>query len=74
MPPKHLPANISRLNLIQRKRLQTLLAVDDMVHLVVQELKRLNVHSNTYLIFTSDNGYHIGKKKFSFLILVTLHF
>ncbi|XP_044762725.1 N-acetylglucosamine-6-sulfatase-like isoform X2 [Coccinella septempunctata] len=61
MPPKSLPTNISRLDVIQRKRLQTLLAVDEMVKDIVDELKNLNVYSNTYLIFTSDNGFHIGQ-------------
>lgn len=61
MPPKYLPTNISRLDLIQKKRLQTLLAVDEMVECLVEELKNLNIYSTTYIIFTSDNGYHIGQ-------------
>ncbi|CAH0549393.1 unnamed protein product [Brassicogethes aeneus] len=61
MKPTSLPENVEILDEIQKNRLQTLLAVDDMVDRVVEKLKDLNVLDNTYIIFTSDNGYHIGQ-------------
>ncbi|KAL3271448.1 hypothetical protein HHI36_021934 [Cryptolaemus montrouzieri] len=61
MRPEYLPSNVSRLDIIQRKRLQTLLAVDEMVEKIIIELKNLNIFNRTYFIFTSDNGYHIGQ-------------
>lgn len=44
-----------------RNRLRTLLTVDDMVKDVVEYLESKNQLENTYIIFTSDNGYHLGQ-------------
>ncbi|KAH3877270.1 N-acetylglucosamine-6-sulfatase-like [Dreissena polymorpha] len=46
---------------IYRRRWQTLLSVDDMVADVVQTLEDQGVLNNTYIFFTSDNGYHLGQ-------------
>ena len=61
MHPKKLPTNITILNQIQRRRFQTLLAVDDLVERIVLMLKKLKVFHKTYFIVHSDNGFHIGK-------------
>ncbi|ERL85574.1 hypothetical protein D910_02993 [Dendroctonus ponderosae] len=61
MPPKRLPSNITILNQIQRRRLQTLLAVDDLVERIVLQLKKMKVFHKTYFIVNSDNGFHIGQ-------------
>ena len=61
MEPHSLPKNISTLDDIQRQRLQTLLSVDEMVEKIVSKLRNLQILDNTYVIFTSDNGFHIGK-------------
>ncbi|XP_076256473.1 N-acetylglucosamine-6-sulfatase-like isoform X2 [Rhynchophorus ferrugineus] len=61
MPPVSLPKNITILDNIQRRRLQTLLAVDDLVERVVLQLKKLKLFHKTYFIINSDNGYHIGQ-------------
>ncbi|KAJ8953692.1 hypothetical protein NQ314_007300, partial [Rhamnusium bicolor] len=61
MPPTHLPANITILDNIQKHRLQSLLAVDEMMEKVVKKLEQLNLLENTYILFTSDNGFHIGQ-------------
>lgn len=61
MQPTSLPSNITNLDDIQRKRLQTLLAVDELVEAVVAKLKETKAYDNTYVIFTSDNGFHIGE-------------
>lgn len=52
---------IETLDEIYRKRWQSLLAVDDMIANIVQTLKDKHLYDNTYIIFTSDNGYHIGQ-------------
>ncbi len=40
-----------------RKRRETLLAVDEMVGSILRVLRANNLDSNTYIIFTSDNGW-----------------
>jgi len=37
-----------------------LLSVDDLVELVINALDRKKLLDNTYVIFMSDNGYHLG--------------
>ncbi|XP_077325898.1 N-acetylglucosamine-6-sulfatase [Lithobates pipiens] len=44
-----------------RKRWQTLLSVDDLVEKLVKELQNRDELNNTFIFFTSDNGYHTGQ-------------
>lgn len=39
---------------------QTLLSVDDLVEKIVKRLEVRGELDNTYIFFTSDNGYHTG--------------
>uniref|UniRef100_A0A2M4DKP3 Putative n-acetylglucosamine-6-sulfatase n=1 Tax=Anopheles darlingi TaxID=43151 RepID=A0A2M4DKP3_ANODA len=62
MQPATLPDNlIPRLDSIHRSRWQTLVAVDEMVNAIVEKLKEKQMLENTFIFYTSDNGYHIGQ-------------
>ncbi|XP_063595975.1 N-acetylglucosamine-6-sulfatase-like isoform X1 [Penaeus indicus] len=52
---------VDKVDDVFRNRLRTLLTVDDMVKDVVEYLEAVDELKNTYLIFTSDNGYHLGQ-------------
>ncbi|GFR52237.1 hypothetical protein Agub_g14771, partial [Astrephomene gubernaculifera] len=43
-----------------QRRLETMLSVDDMIEAVVTKLEQAGVLDNTYVIYVSDNGYHLG--------------
>ncbi|KAF6035444.1 GNS [Bugula neritina] len=44
-----------------RNRWRTLLSVDDMVENMVTLLEKKNVLNNTYVVYASDNGFHLGQ-------------
>lgn len=47
----------------QRSRLRSLQAVDELVETVVQKLDAKGLLANTYIIYTSDNGFHISQHR-----------
>ncbi|KAF1979153.1 arylsulfatase precursor [Bimuria novae-zelandiae CBS 107.79] len=47
-----------------RKRLQSLQSVDELIDSIISRLEaNPSVLNNTYLIYTTDNGYHIGQHR-----------
>ena len=54
---------IEDLKTVFRRRREALLAVDDMVEAAVNALTNNGVLDNTYIIFTSDNGYTMGEHR-----------
>ncbi|KAK3783048.1 hypothetical protein RRG08_018880 [Elysia crispata] len=44
-----------------RQRHRTLLSVDDMVEGLYNKLKDMSLLDNTYIFFSSDNGFHLGQ-------------
>jgi N-acetylglucosamine-6-sulfatase len=54
-------AQIADLDKRHEKRVETLQALDDLVEGVVTKLQNSGQLPNTYIVFTSDNGYHLGE-------------
>jgi arylsulfatase A-like enzyme len=54
---------ISEIDDYYRQRLRSMLAVDEMVASLVQELKDAGKLDNTYIFFTSDNGWEQGQHR-----------
>jgi arylsulfatase A-like enzyme len=67
--PRQLPLltedDIARLDATYRERLRSLLAVDEMVERLVAALEATGQLANTYVVFTSDNGFHLGHHRFN---------
>src|SRR5262249_17028614 len=49
-----------RIDALYRRRLQSLQAVDRGVAKLVDTLQRTGELDNTYVVFSSDNGFHLG--------------
>ncbi|OJJ32243.1 hypothetical protein ASPWEDRAFT_139929 [Aspergillus wentii DTO 134E9] len=46
-----------------RARLQALQSIDDLIETAIETLKKHNILDNTYIIYTSDNGFHISQHR-----------
>lgn len=54
---------IAQMQDFYRKRLQSLQAVDEMLSLIIETLRAVGQLENTYIFFTSDNGFHMGEHR-----------
>lgn len=61
--PLHSEDEIADMDAEYRARVQTMQAVDEMIAYLISMLKETNQLDNTYIIFTSDNGYHLGQHR-----------
>jgi N-acetylglucosamine-6-sulfatase len=57
------PAQKNRIDKLYQNRLRSLQAVDEGLVTLVDTLKANGQLDNTYIIFTSDNGYHLGQHR-----------
>jgi N-acetylglucosamine-6-sulfatase len=54
---------IATIDQLYRKRLQSMLGVEDLVQNVVDTLQKTGQLDNTYIVFSSDNGFHLGQHR-----------
>ncbi len=57
------PKQIAHMEDLYRNRLRSMLAVDEMIGRLVDALEESNELDNTYVFFTSDNGWHAGEHR-----------
>jgi N-acetylglucosamine-6-sulfatase len=55
--------DLEKLDRLYRRRIQSLQAVDDLLEQVVESLKETGQLQNTFVVFTSDNGFHLGQHR-----------
>ena len=54
---------IAQIDTLHKKRVESLQSVDELVEAVVGKLQNERVLDNTYVVFTSDNGFHHGEHR-----------
>jgi arylsulfatase A-like enzyme len=64
--PHLAPAVVRFEQRLYRRRLQSMLGVDDLLAGVVGALKATHQLDDTYIVFTSDNGFHLGEHRLPF--------
>lgn len=57
------PWQLETIDKVYRQRLGTLQAVDDLVETLVSVLQATGELENTYVVYTSDNGWHMGEHR-----------
>jgi N-acetylglucosamine-6-sulfatase len=57
------PQQINQIDTSFRKRAQSVEAVDDMIGNIEATLQARGLADNTYIVFSSDNGYHMGEHR-----------
>ncbi|OTB18106.1 hypothetical protein K445DRAFT_308751 [Daldinia sp. EC12] len=61
--PQQNSTNVEYNDHFYRQRLRSLQAVDELVDGLIQRLDAYDILGNTYFIYSSDNGYHIGQHR-----------
>lgn len=57
------PAQEKEIDALFQKRLQSMLAVRELAEHVIDALRAVGRLENTYIFFTSDNGFHMGEHR-----------
>ncbi|KAI0426278.1 arylsulfatase-like protein [Xylaria sp. FL1042] len=63
--PQQGPENVEYNDHFYVQRLRALQSVDEIVDSLVRRLENLGVLENTYILYSTDNGYHIGQHRLS---------
>lgn len=61
--PRLRPRMLTRLEDVYRRRLRSLQSVDDLVDSLVTTLRATGQLERTYIIYASDNGFHLGEHR-----------
>jgi arylsulfatase A-like enzyme len=61
--PLMTPAVARSVDAIYRRRLRSLQAVDEAIAMLIDTLERNGQLDDTYIVFTSDNGFHLGQHR-----------
>ena len=61
--PKQTDENVEFNDHLYRQRLRALQAVDELVDGVFERLEDQDLLKNTYIVYSSDNGYHVGQHR-----------
>jgi N-acetylglucosamine-6-sulfatase len=61
--PQFTPREDNAIDRLYRRRIRSLQAIDRGVARLVKTLRRVGQLDNTYIVFTSDNGYHLGQHR-----------
>lgn len=61
--PRHNASSVAYLDHYYRQRLRALQAVDELVAALVARLESAGVLDDTYVVFSSDNGFHVGQHR-----------
>jgi arylsulfatase A-like enzyme len=59
----HSPTRIAEFEKEYRARLRSMLSVEDLLRQTIATLQETGELNNTYIFFTSDNGYHLGNHR-----------
>lgn len=61
--PRHNTSSVAYLDHYYRQRLRALQAVDELVDKLVEQLGEAGVLEDTYVLYSSDNGFHVGQHR-----------
>ena len=61
--PRQSQENVDYNDHFYRNRLRALQGVDEIVDGVIERLRKYNILDNTYVVYSTDNGYHIGQHR-----------
>jgi N-acetylglucosamine-6-sulfatase len=61
--PRLSAAEIEEIQSLYRERLRSMLSVEDLLEQTIATLRQTGELDNTYIFFTSDNGFHLGNHR-----------